>query len=106
MTRRLILIATVAFSLAFWFLVATDVFGAEPAPAHKPPQKITGWVHVFGCPRASQEDDTNNDIIIVFADGTIAHLKQHKLTDDQKQALALMLTMNGLNLIYDCGKTT
>ncbi len=89
--------------LAIWCLGGWLVysFSAEPAEPAKP--AIKGWIHVFGCPRASQEDDTNNDIILMFSDGTIAHLKQHKLTDDQKTALSLMLTMNGLNLIYNCG---
>jgi len=78
--------------------------GAADKPKDEP--KITGWIHVFGCPRASREDDTNNDIILIFANGQIAHLKQHDLSPETKVQLALALTMQGLNIIYDCGATS
>lgn len=97
MTRRLLLIAALAFSIVFWCAISVTALAAEPLP------KITGWVHIFGCPRMSKDDDTNNDIIVVFVDGQVAHLKQHALSDDQKGALAKMLTMPGLNIVYDCG---
>lgn len=79
----------------------------EPGAAGDKTPKITGWIHVFGCPRASKEDLTNNDLIIVFKDGTVAHLKVGKLTDEERAALPKLLgDVNGLNLIYACGSSS
>lgn len=93
-----------AISVIVWFsiLICADVFGATP----KDEPHVTGWVHIFGCPRANKDDDTNADIIVIFSNGQISHLKQHTLSEETKMQLALTLTMNGLNIVYDCGKQT
>jgi hypothetical protein len=85
--------------------VADTVNDPTPiAPPHDDP-KLTGWIHVYGCPRATKADRTHVDTILVFSDGRIMHAQDGQLNDAQRAKLAAYIgETEGLNIIYDCGK--
>lgn len=98
-------IAALLVTFTCWALIgaACIAYGAEP-PVAKPAAALTGWVHVFGCPRKDNDDDTNAYIILTFADGHLFVLPQHELSAAQKAKLtALIGDMDGTNLMFQCG---
>ncbi len=81
-------------------LFGTVALAQEP-PAPLP--KIASFIHVFGCPRATHDDITNNDIFIIFVDGKTVHLKESGLTNTQLAELAALIgDVKGFNVKYEC----
>ena len=87
--------------------VKATVEDQTPIAAPHDDPKLTGWIHVFGCPRSSESDRTNWDKILVFEDGRIAHLHDGKLDDASRAKLrAYIGDVDGVNIVYDCGPQT
>lgn len=87
--------------------VKATVEDQTPIAAPHDDPKLTGWIHVFGCPRSSESDRTNWDTILVFEDGRIAHLHDGKLDDASRAKLrAYIGDVDGVNIVYDCGPQT
>jgi hypothetical protein len=79
----------------FMLILAATVRAAEPA---KDLPTLKTWVHIFGCPRP------RNDVVLIFVDGTQAHIVVDKLSDDEKAALSKFVgETTGLNIKYECG---
>jgi hypothetical protein len=59
---------------------------------------------IRSCDRLSARDDnTNNDIFIIFVDGKTVHLKEAGLTNAQLAELAALIgDVKGFNVKYEC----
>lgn len=78
----------------------------DPAPVQAPNDDphLTGWIHVLGCPRASKNDLSHADTILVFDDGRIYHGQDGNLNEMQRaKLLAYIGDTRGLNIVYECG---
>jgi hypothetical protein len=79
----------IAFCLIAWLMVAECAHSAEP---------VHIWVHIWGCPHPRE------DVILIFSDGQSVIIHVDKLPPDGKAKLkALVGSVQGYNVVYDCG---
>jgi len=86
-------------------VVTAPAVAAAPAPAK---HKLTTWIHVFGCPATTESTMGQQDVVLVFDDGTTARLPNlNKFSQEELDALMKFIgDASGYNIIAKCGTTT
>ena len=73
----------------------------EATPA-KPAIKLTGWVHVIGCPHTSKSSG-QNDIVLIFSEGDMVSLDITRMDEDKLAALKQFVgDVQGYNFVAKC----
>ncbi len=93
------------FSLPVWtaLLWAMHAYGDEPA---KPATKLTGWVHVIGCPHTSKVTGQNY-VVLIFSDGESVAIDINKQDDTQRANLSAFIGgIEGYTYVAKCEMAT
>ncbi len=100
MIKHIIALAIMAISLSC--PVNANELAAKQQLPHN---KLTSWVHIFGCPTSTKGHMGKQDIVLIFDDGETVALDLSKMSTNKIADLTKYISkVLGYNFVAKCGE--